>query len=219
MGKGYDYLKRLVDFTASLLATVVFLIPWMIIILIIKIQSPGPALFRPERVGKNGKTFTLYKFRSMQVNSGAIHATTLRGDPRIFPFGAFLRKSKLDETPQLINILKGEMSIIGPRPEDKVNADKLYVGKYKEILSAKPGLSSPASLYDYTHGETYENEDDYIREFEPKKLDVELYYVRHRSALYDLQIIWRTAVIIIQIMAGKKDFKEPKEAKFVRTLE
>lgn len=208
---GYRIAKRLFDIVASLLATAVFLVPWMIIFVLIKIQSPGPAIFKPERVGKDGKTFTLYKFRSMRVDSGAIRATTLRGDPRIFPFGTFLRKSKLDETPQLINILKGQMSVIGPRPEDKVNADKLYVGKYKEILSVKPGLSSPASLYDYTHGELYENEEDYVKEFEPKKLDIELYYVKHCNALYDLQIIGRTIVTIIQILIGKKDFKEPKE--------
>ena len=213
MGKSYLIVKRIFDICSSLLASVVFLIPWAVISAIIKVQSPGPAIFKPERVGKNGKTFTLYKFRSMRVDSGAIHATTLRGDPRIFPFGSFLRKSKLDETPQLLNILKGEMSVIGPRPEDKVNADKLYVGKYKEILTVKPGLSSPASLYDYTHGETYENEEDYVREFEPKKLDVELYYVKHRSTVYDLQIILRTVKTIFKIMLGKKDFKEPKEVK------
>lgn len=217
MKKGYEVFKQTADFILSLIATIILLIPWAIISCVIKVQSPGPALFKPERVGKDGKTFTLYKFRSMRVDSGAIHATTLRGDPRIFPFGSFLRKSKLDETPQLINIIKGEMAIIGPRPEDKVNADKLYVGKYKEILSVKPGLSSPASLYDYTHGETYKNEEDYVREFEPKKLDVELFYVKHRSVLYDLQIVGRTIVTIFQIMLGKKNFKEPKEAKLIGT--
>ncbi len=213
---GYRIIKRTFDIIASLLGTMVLLVPWLIISLVIKILSPGPVLFKPERVGKDGKTFVLYKFRSMRVNSGAIHATTLRGDPRIFPFGAFLRKSKLDETPQFINILKGEMSIIGPRPEDKVNSDKLYVGKYKEILSVKPGLSSPASLYDYTHGESYRDEALYIKEFEPKKLDVELYYVKHCSVLYDLQIVWRTIVTIIQILCGKKNFKEPHEVALSR---
>ncbi len=212
---GYRVLKRVFDVITAFIATIVFLIPWLIICSIIKIQSPGPVLFKPERVGENGKTFTLYKFRSMRVDSGAIHVTTLRGDPRIFPFGAFLRRSKLDETPQLINVLKGEMSVIGPRPEDKVNAEKLYVGKYKEILSVKPGLSSPASLYDYTHGEAYEHEEDYVREFEPKKLDVELYYVRHRSIWYDLQTIAKTIGTIVLIMLGKKDFKEPKEVKYL----
>lgn len=213
---GYRIGKRFFDIIASLVGTAVLLIPWAVISIIIKILSPGPVLFTPERVGKDGKSFILYKFRSMQVDSGAIHVTTLRGDPRVFPFGAFLRKSKLDETPQLINIIKGEMSVIGPRPEDKVNADKLYVGKYKEILSVKPGLSSPASLYDYTHGETYLDEALYEKEFEPKKLDVELYYVKHRSALYDLQIVWRTVATIIQMAFGKKDFKEPHEVTLIK---
>jgi lipopolysaccharide/colanic/teichoic acid biosynthesis glycosyltransferase len=205
---GYRVVKRVFDIIAALLATVVFLIPWLIISIVIKIQSPGPVIFKPERVGKDGKTFTLYKFRSMRVDSGAIHATTLRGDPRIFPFGAFLRNSKLDETPQLINILKGEMSVIGPRPEDKVNADKLYVGKYKEILSVKPGLSSPASLYDYAVGERYENEEDYEREFVPQKLNIELYYINHKSLIYDLKIIIRTVITIYSVLS-KKEVKIP----------
>jgi lipopolysaccharide/colanic/teichoic acid biosynthesis glycosyltransferase len=209
---GYRVVKRVFDIIAALLATVVFLITWLIISIVIKIQSPGPVIFKPERVGKDGKTFTLYKFRSMRVDSGAIHATTLRGDPRIFPFGAFLRNSKLDETPQLINILKGEMSVIGPRPEDKVNADKLYVGKYKEILSVKPGLSSPASLYDYAVGERYENEEDYEREFVPQKLNIELYYINHKSLIYDLKIIIRTVITIYSVLS-KKEVKIPWEVK------
>ena len=170
----YLIAKRIFDIVASLAAIVVFLIPWLIVAIIIKIQSPGPAIYKARRVGLHGEVFTLYKFRSMRVDSGKVHATTLKGDPRIFPFGQFLRDSKLDETPQLINILKGEMSVIGPRPEDEDNASELYVGKYTEILSVKPGLSSPASLYDYTHGERYPDEESYIREFLPQKLDVEL---------------------------------------------
>lgn len=207
----YKAVKRAFDIVFVICIVPILIIPWIIISIIIKIQSPGPILFLPKRVGKDGKVFTLYKFRTMNVNSGAIHATTLQNDPRIFPFGLFLRKSKLDETPQMINILKGEMSVIGPRPEDEVNAGQIYVGDYKEILSVRPGLSSPASLYDYTHGEKYENEDDYIAFFLPRKLDVELYYVRHRSVLYDLQTIIRTVVTIVQIMFGKKQFKQPKE--------
>lgn len=207
----YDFAKRAFDIISSILAIVFFAVPWVIIIVIIKIQSPGPAIYEARRIGKNGKVFTLYKFRSMRVDSGAVHATTLRGDPRIFPFGEILRKSKLDETPQLFNILKGEMSVIGPRPEDEENSGKFYVGKYKDILSVKPGLSSPASLFDYTHGEKYENEDDYVREFLPKKLEVELYYVQHKGFFYDLKIVIDTIVTITQIVLGKDDFAEPEE--------
>lgn len=214
----YAFAKRIFDIVSSLLAILVFAIPWIVIAVIIKLQSPGPAIYKARRVGKNGKVFTLYKFRSMRVDSGAIHATTLRGDPRIFPFGEFLRKSKLDETPQLFNILRGEMSVIGPRPEDEENSGKFYVGKYKDILSVKPGLSSPASLYDYTHGEKYESEDDYVKEFLPKKLDVELYYVKNRSFVYDIQIIYNTIITITQIVLGKEDFVEPKELGLCRKV-
>ena len=212
----YRITKRIFDIVAASFATIVFLLPWAVITILIKLQSPGPAIYKARRVGKDGKVFTLYKFRSMRVDSGAIHSTTLRGDPRVFPFGAFLRKSKLDETPQLINILKGEMCVIGPRPEDKVNADKIYVGKYKEILAVKPGLSSPASLYDYTHGEVYEREELYEKEFLLKKLDVELYYVQHKNIWYDLKIIVKTIVTIAQIAFGKEHFKEPKELQMLR---
>ena len=208
----YSISKRIFDIGSSILAIIVLFLPWILIALIIRYQSPGPAIYKARRVGKDGKVFTLYKFRSMRVDSGAVHATTLRGDPRIFPFGEFLRKSKLDETPQLLNILKGEMSVIGPRPEDEVNSDKFYVGKYREILSVKPGLSSPASLYDYTHGEKYEDEETYIKEFLPKKLDVELYYVKNKSFIYDLCIILRTIKTITLIVLGKDEFELPKEA-------
>lgn len=207
----YSISKRTFDIVSSILAIIVLFLPWIVISLIIKYQSPGPAIYKARRVGKDGKVFTLYKFRSMRMDSGAVRATTLRGDPRIFPFGEFLRKSKLDETPQLINILKGEMSVIGPRPEDEVNSDKFYFGKYRGILSVKPGLSSPASLYDYTHGEKYEDEETYIKEFLPKKLDVELYYVNHKGFIYDIEIVFRTVFTIIAIVMGKDDFKEPYE--------
>lgn len=214
----YTFAKRIFDVVSSILAIVFFALPWIVIALIIKVQSPGPAIYKARRIGKDGKVFILYKFRSMRVDSGAIHATTLRGDSRIFPFGEFLRKSKLDETPQLINILKGEMSVIGPRPEDEENSSKFYVGRYKEILSVKPGLSSPASLYDYTHGERYESEDEYVKEFLPKKLDVELYYVQHRGFYYDLQIVFRTVITIAQIVLGKDNFAEPEELELCRNI-
>jgi lipopolysaccharide/colanic/teichoic acid biosynthesis glycosyltransferase len=204
MGIGYRFAKRVLDVVLSAVATLIFIIPWVIIGFIIKIQSPGPAIFKATRVGRDGRTFTLYKFRSMRVDSGPIHTTTLRGDPRIFPFGNFLRLSKIDETPQLINILRGEMSIIGPRPEDEINATRMYIGRYKEILEAVPGLSSPASLYDYAVGEQYEDETKYEEEFLPKKLAVELYYVKHRNLAYDCTLVFRTIITIAAVLLKRK---------------
>ena len=209
--KTYFIVKRIFDIIAAFFATIFFILPWIVIAIVIKIQSPGPVIYKARRVGKDGKVFTLYKFRSMCVDSGNIHATTLRNDSRVFPFGRFLRLSKLDETPQLINILQGHMSIIGPRPEDEENTSKIYIGELSKILTAIPGLSSPASLYDYAVGEQYETEESYINNFLPKKLAVELYYVEHRALWYDFTLIFRTVGTIAGVIL-KRDVKTPWEA-------
>ena len=207
----YDYIKRCFDLLFAVCFLIVFSPIYILSWLIIKIVSPGPAIYKAERVGKNGKLFKCYKFRSMRVDSGKVRLTTLGNDDRIFPFGKFIRKTKIDEMPQVVNILKGEMSVVGPRPEDTVNADKMYQGEYKHILDVKPGLTSPASLYDYTHGEKYEDEALYEKEFVPQKLRLELYYVKHQSFLYDIKLILKTAWIIIQTFCGKEEFEKPKE--------
>ncbi len=207
----YEFLKRCFDLLFAVCFLIVFSPVYIISWLIIKIVSPGPAIYKAERVGKDGKLFKCYKFRSMRVNSGKVRLTTLGNDDRIFPFGKFIRKAKIDEMPQIVNILKGEMTVVGPRPEDKDNADKVYVGEYEHILDVKPGLTSTASLYDYTHGELYEDEDLYEKEFMPKKLKLELYYVNHRSFCYDILLILRTAWLIILKTSGKEYFNEPTE--------
>ena len=207
----YEFLKRCFDLLFAVCFLVVFSPVYIISWLIVKIVSPGPAIYKAERVGKDGQLFKCYKFRSMRVDSGKVRLTTLENDDRIFPFGKFIRKAKIDEMPQVVNILKGEMSVVGPRPEDKENADKVYVGEFVHILDVKPGLTSTASLYDYTHGEMFEDEESYEKEFMPKKLKLELYYVNHRSFWYDIQLVLRTAWLIILKTGGKNDFTEPVE--------
>lgn len=207
----YAFLKRSFDLLFALILLIVSFPVCLVTGIIIKIVSPGPVLYRALRVGKDGRIFKCLKFRSMRVDSGKIRLTTLENDDRIYPFGRFIRSTKIDELPQLVNILKGEMSVVGPRPEDKENADTVYVGEYKHILDVKPGLTSPASLYDYTHGELYEDEALYEKEFLPKKLKLELYYVNHRSTWYDFLLVLKTAWIILQKICGKKNFKEPAE--------
>lgn len=207
----YKFFKRCLDILFATLFLIVFSPIYLITFVIIKVVSPGPAIYKAKRVGKNGVLFDCYKFRSMRVDSGNIRLTTLENDERIFPFGKFIRKTKIDEMPQVFNILKGEMSVVGPRPEDKDNADKIYVNEYVHILDVKPGLTSTASLYDYTHGEKYENEEDYERLFLPKKLLLELYYVNHRSFWYDIMLIIRTAYLIVLKTCGKQEFPEPEE--------
>jgi lipopolysaccharide/colanic/teichoic acid biosynthesis glycosyltransferase len=204
-------IKRLYDL---IFAIVFFFIcsPVMIFATLgILVTSRGPIIYKAKRVGKNGIPFTLYKFRTMKVDSGEVRITTLTNDERIYPFGRFLRNSKIDELPQLVNILLNQMSVVGPRPEDISVAEKIYVGKYKDICNVKPGLTSPASLFEYTHGEHYQNEDEYIADFLPKKLEIELFYAQNQNLWYDIKLTLKTAVIIIQVMLGKKDFKYPKE--------
>ena len=207
----YNFIKRCFDLLFAVLFLIVFSPIYLLTIIIIKIVSPGPAIYKAMRVGKNGKLFTCYKFRSMRVDSGKVRLTTLENDGRIFPFGKFIRKTKIDEMPQVVNILKGEMSVVGPRPEDQENAEKVYVGEFKHIMDMKPGLTSTASLYDYTHGELFEDEESYEKIFMPKKLKLELYYVSHRSVWYDLVLVLKTAWLIILKTCGKKRFDEPKE--------
>ena len=207
----YSFFKRCFDLLFAVLFLLVFSPIYILTWIIIKIVSPGPALYKAKRVGKDGVLFDCYKFRSMRVDSGKVRLTTLGNDDRIFPFGKFIRKTKIDEMPQVVNILKGEMSVVGPRPEDQENAEKVYVSEYKHILDVKPGLTSTASLYDYTHGELFEDEESYEKKFMPQKLQLELYYVNHKTVWYDLFLVLKTAWLIILKTCGKTNFKEPKE--------
>jgi putative colanic acid biosynthesis UDP-glucose lipid carrier transferase len=211
-------IKRIYDIVFSVLFLIVASPVMIFAALGIVITSKGSIIYKAKRVGKNGIPFIVYKFRTMKVDSGEVRVTTLKNDKRIYPFGSLLRKSKVDELPQLINILLNQMSVVGPRPEDISIAEEIYVGKYKGIYNVKPGLTSPASLFDYTHGEHYQSEDDYITEFLPKKLDIELYYSEHRNTWYDIKLTFKTAIIIIQMVFGKKDFKYPKEYYLVQHL-
>ena len=192
----YDLFKRAFDIVFAVSFLLVFSPIYIVTAIIIKITSPGPIIYKARRVGKDGKLFTCYKFRSMCVDSGEIHITTLKDDKRIYAFGKFIRSTKIDELPQIVNILLGQMSVVGPRPEDEANANLIYVGEYRKMLSTKPGLTSPGSIYDFTYGELLENEEEYISEFLPKKLELELYYVENSSFFYDIRIVLRTAAAI-----------------------
>lgn len=207
----YRFIKRSADIVLSSFS-IICLSPLLLVVsLLIKITSKGPIIYKAKRVGKNGEIFKCYKFRSMIVDSGKVKLTTLKNDERIYPFGRFLRNSKIDELPQLFNILSGKMSIVGPRPEDEENVGAIYIGDYVKILDVKPGLTSPASLYDYTHGEKYQDEKLYKEKFLPKKLKLELYYVENQNVLYDIKLVIKTITVIFLTLFGKKKFTEPKE--------
>jgi lipopolysaccharide/colanic/teichoic acid biosynthesis glycosyltransferase len=171
--------------------------------LLVKASSPGPVLFRQRRAGRNGKEFHLLKFRTMVQNApSAGPGVTRRGDPRITPLGVRLRQWKLDELPQLLNVLRGEMSLVGPRPDLPEYLASLPAGQNR-ILQLKPGLTSPATL-------AFRNEEDvlaqapaeqvlqlYLGQVLPQKVRLELAYAETASLLTDLHLLLRTAKAIV----------------------
>ena len=188
-------IKRLSDFLSALIGLIILFPLFLITSLIIKFTSPGPIFHRGKRVGLNGKLFNLYKFRTMIVNAADIGpGITAQNDPRITGVGRFLRRTKIDELPQLINVLTGDMSLVGPRPEDPRYVTQ-YTPEQRKILRVRPGITSPASL---THryeermlsGPDWENE--YRFKILPTKLAIDLDYFSKRTWLSDLSLIART---------------------------
>lgn len=213
----YLFLKRVFDFASSLLAIIVLSPAWIVISFGIKASSKGPVFYTTERVGKDGKMFTLYKFRSMHVldpsaEGSSNEHTYFANEDRIFKLGKLLRASKLDELPQLLNILMGQMSVVGPRPVPKVTAQNNYSGKNASILTVKPGLACFDSLFDYAHGELFENDiEHYRKKIVPVRNELAKMYVEKRNVGVDFYCIWRTVYLIFQIMILKKrDFRYTK---------
>jgi lipopolysaccharide/colanic/teichoic acid biosynthesis glycosyltransferase len=195
----------------------VFLIPVFVVAAVgIRLSSPGPIFFRAQRVGQRGSKFRLIKFRTMRLDQGPTPSViTAAGDSRIFPFGKWLREWKLDELPQLFNVLRGEMALVGPRPEDPGIVSAHYHGPAFETLLVRPGLASPGSLYNYTHGERMLHDGDaerrYVDELLPTKLALDLVYIRRASVRYDATIIWRTLSVLTAAALGREAFPDPPE--------
>ena len=190
------YLKRVFDFIASLLGLIVLSPLFLVIAILIKLDDGGSIFFRQTRVGQYGKLFKIYKFRTMVENAEKLGAQVTKGDdPRITRVGRFLRKYKLDELPQLINVLKGEMSLVGPRPEVPKFV-KLFEEDYKEILQVKPGITDYASLEFKDENELLKGaenpEEVYIREILPKKIEYYKRYLKEISFTTDLKLIFKT---------------------------
>lgn len=203
---GYQFLKRGFDIVASLMGIVVTSPVWLIAIIGIYISDPGPVFYVARRIGKDNKEFSMYKFRSMRI--GEANESVFRGEEnRIFPFGKFIRATKIDELPQLLCCFLGTMSVIGPRPAAKDQMEITRDGKYEIASKVKPGLSGPAALYDYIFGDTIEDENDYVEKVLPTRLALEVYYVYHRSVWYDIKMIRYTLVCIILSILKKEPEK------------
>jgi lipopolysaccharide/colanic/teichoic acid biosynthesis glycosyltransferase len=194
-------LKRVFDIIVSLLILVLFLPFGIIISIWILIESKGGLFYRQERIGKNGIPFKIFKFRSMRKDADKQGKLTVgMRDPRITNSGYFIRKYKLDEFPQFINVLIGEMSIVGPRPEVKEYTD-LYNDEQRKILSVKPGITDYASLEYFKENELLGKSEDpqktYINEIMPAKIQLNLKYIENPGIIQDLKIMWRTFLKIV----------------------
>ena len=184
---GYEILKRVFDIVASFCAILICFIPMILIAIAIVLDSEGGAVYSQERLGKNGKPFMLYKFRTMRIDAeknGAQWATA--NDDRCTKVGTFLRKTRLDELMQLINIFKGDMSIVGPRPERKIFYDEFatYIDGFDRRLLIKPGLTGLAQIsggYDLKPEE---------------KIIPDVQYIETRNIFHDIKIIFKTVAIV-----------------------
>ena len=195
--------KRFFDIACSAVVLILFSPLFMLTALLIKLEDGGPVFYRGARVGRNGEKFRMFKFRSMVMNADRIGGpSTADDDPRITKTGKFLRKTKLDEIPQFINVLTGDMSIVGPRPEVEHYVN-MFTQEERAILSVRPGITDYASIWNPDEGSVLAGSADpekaYMEKIRPEKIRLQLKYVRERSLGVDLKII----LLTIRAVAGK----------------
>ncbi len=200
MSKAERIVKRAIDFSCAGAGLVVLSPLFLLISILIKVDSAGPVFFKAMRIGKDGKPFSMYKFRSMvegAENMGP--GVTCQDDPRITTIGRLLRRTKIDELPQLINVLKGEMSLIGPRPESPLYWQQ-YDPSWEKVWQVTPGITGLAQI-------EYRNESglldkaglerNYVQEILPQKLALDMHYVQNQSLLLDLKILLQTVKVVL----------------------
>jgi lipopolysaccharide/colanic/teichoic acid biosynthesis glycosyltransferase len=197
-------IKRLIDLFISTFALLLFSPLFLIVIIILRFTGEGEVFYFQERLGFLNKKFNIIKFATMLKNSPNMGSgsLTLRGDPRVLPFGNFLRKSKINELPQIFNVIIGNMSIVGPRPQMQVDFDKFPVEIRNEIYKSQPGITGIGSII-------FRDEEKWISDFDgdkhkfykdkiaPYKAEVEIWYYQNQSVLIDLKLIFLTAWVII----------------------
>jgi lipopolysaccharide/colanic/teichoic acid biosynthesis glycosyltransferase len=186
----------------------------LVIVAGIWLTNPGPIFHMADRSGIKGVVFRMYKFRTMRIASGPGSRIAEARDPRAFAFGALLRRLKLDELPQLWNIIRGEMAFVGPRPEDPWLVDHVYTAADRETLEVLPGLTSPGTLYYLTHAEhsldNTDTEASYISGPLKRKLELDRAYLDRASAAYDLRLAVETVRVLACTAVGYRHFPEYK---------
>lgn len=208
---GYRFLKRLFDICASGLALIVLIPVWLIAIIGIEISDPGPVFYFANRVTKDNRTFKMYKFRSMRVDKNANEKSLRPDQDRIFPFGRFIRATKIDELPQLLNVFLGDMAVVGPRPAAVDQIPITRGGENAIVAEVKAGLTSPAALYDYLYGDEIEDEAEYMEKVAPTRLALDRYYVGKQTVGYDIKLIWYTVLCILGTVIHRPQVKILKE--------
>jgi lipopolysaccharide/colanic/teichoic acid biosynthesis glycosyltransferase/GGDEF domain-containing protein len=201
--------KRLLDILASFFGLILLSPIFLLVSILIKEDTPGPVFFKGKRLGKNGTVFDMWKFRTMFETQKSYDGPriTAKGDFRITPFGNWLRETKINELPQLINVLKGDMSLVGPRPEDVIVGNDWDEDAKKEILSIRPGITSPASIIYHNEESLLSNSnlmDDYFSNILPDKIRLDRLYVKNHSFFSDLDIIFWTLAIVFPKMVTEK---------------
>lgn len=194
-------MKRIFDFLLSLFGLLILAPILLILALLIKLDSKGPVFYRQVRVGKDNKDFKIFKFRTMHINADKLGLLTVGDrDPRVTNIGVFLRKYKLDELPQLINVLTGNMSFVGPRPEVRKYVN-LYSTEDMEILNVKPGITDYASIAYRDEAEIIRKATDpekaYIEDIMPEKIKLNKVYISNYGILTDIKIIFKTFASIL----------------------
>jgi lipopolysaccharide/colanic/teichoic acid biosynthesis glycosyltransferase len=194
-------MKRAFDFTATLIGLVVTSPVVLAAMIAVKLGSPGPAFYSGPRVGRNGALFQIHKLRSMRVGADATGPAVTAGDDlRVTGVGRLLRRTKIDELPQLFNVLKGEMSLVGPRPEHP-DYVKHYTVEQRRLLAVRPGMTGPSALAFIDEEDELRGahpESVYLNEVMPKKLALELRYVEHATFGTDLAILLKTAALVLR---------------------
>ena len=198
----YKFVKRIIDIVIASFAFIFLLPIFILTTLLIKIDSRGSIIFKQNRIGYKQRVFSIYKFRTMRQSTHYISKITTADDKRITPLGYFLRKHKIDELPQLLNIIIGDMSIIGPRPEVPDFLDSYTEDERQIIFSIRPGLSDLASLKFIDENELLKDQGDhekfYIENILPEKKLLQIKYVRTMSALTDLEIAFKTLIMVLK---------------------
>lgn len=199
--KGYLIAKRIFDFALSLVMSLVFL-PFIILVgIMIKIDSPGKIFFLQKRVTTNGKVFKIFKFRTMKENSEKLSGVTIDNDPRITKLGKYLRKFRIDEIPQIFNILTGDLSFVGARPES-VKYVKEYSPEMYATLLMPAGVTSTASILFKDEAELLKGaknpDETYVKDILPKKMAYNLEYIENCSLLYDIKVMFKTVIAVIK---------------------